>query len=41
MTINLEDLMALPVAPKPLPLVIPACEVGNGSTCTLADDYNY
>lgn len=28
MTINLEDLMALPVVPKPLPTVIPAWEVG-------------
>ncbi len=43
MTISLEELMSLPVAsnPKTLPVIIPAWEVGNGSTWTLADDYNY
>lgn len=30
MTINLEELMSLPVAPKPLPLVIPMSEIGTG-----------
>lgn len=42
MTINLEDLMTLPVAPKPLPIVIPMSEIGNGDSAGIyADQDNY
>jgi hypothetical protein len=42
MTINLEDLMTLSVAPKPLPLVIPMSEIGTGDIWgAYADQDNY
>nr|DAV60829.1 MAG TPA: hypothetical protein [Caudoviricetes sp.] len=41
MAINLEELMALPIAPKPLPVVIPAWEIGvNYGLVHGQDDYN-
>lgn len=41
MTISLEELMSLPIAPKPLPVVIPAWEIGvDYGLVHGQDDYN-